>query len=141
MNRDNRDELYDMLTELMEEKLCDFKSEAIAEISEAFTEIVSETVAECLSNIEMHLPDGTMVTPRKKLKLLSPEKDKLIVCYGGLRVDKGKWNGAPDGWLLWVQTRISSWDIIATYHEKNDAIAALEKVKSAMENGIEILEL
>lgn len=137
----DRDELYEVLYEVLEEKMCELRDETVAEISEGLTEIVAEAVNECLSSLEFCLSDGTKVTTKPKMKLLSPEKDKLLLCYGGLRVDKGNWNGAPDAWLLWVQTRISCWDIIASYAEKEDAIAALERVRSAMENGVETLEL
>ncbi|MBQ8850561.1 MAG: hypothetical protein IJ011_09540 [Clostridia bacterium] len=137
----DRDELYEVLNEVLEEKMCELRDDTVSEISEGLGEIVSEALSECLSSLEFRLSDGTLVVPKQRMKLQSPEGDKLIVCYGGLRVDKCKWNGAPEGWALWVQTRISSWDVIAVYPEKSDAVEALKRVKAAMESGAEIFEL
>ena len=61
-----------------------------------------------------------MIQTRQKTKVLSPDKKKLLICYGGLKVD---------GSCLIVQTRISSWDTLYAYDSEADAIAALEKVK------------
>ena len=66
------------------------------------------------------------------MKLLSPDKTKLLLCYGGLRVD---------GRSLIVQTRISCWETIAVYQSKEDAVEALLKVKKAMDAGAVSFEL
>jgi hypothetical protein len=87
------------------------------------------------------LPDGTVVTPAPRLKLLTPDREKMLCCYGGLRVDKCKYNGGPEGYALWVQTRACSWDIAAFYGDKGAATEALLKVKSAMEEKLEFFEL
>lgn len=61
-----------------------------------------------------------------------PYKSKLLICYGGLRVD---------GSSLMIQTRISSWEDIAYYQSREEAIEALLKVKNAMESGVSTFEL
>ena len=65
------------------------------------------------------------------MKLFSPDKTKLLLCYEGLRVE---------GCTLTVQTRISSWETIAVYQSKEDAVAALLKEKS-MDAGAASFEL
>ena len=69
---------------------------------------------------------------RQKTKVFSPDKKKLLICYGGLKVD---------GFSLIVQTMISSWDTLYTYDNEDDAIEALEKVKGAIERGDALIEL
>lgn len=41
---------------------------------------------ECFADFEFVLPGGTIVRPRQYMKLLSPDKTKLLLCYGGLKV-------------------------------------------------------
>ncbi|MBQ9948811.1 MAG: hypothetical protein IJO91_10545 [Oscillospiraceae bacterium] len=93
---------------------------------------LSEALKESFSDFEFVLTDGTIVRPIPRMKLLSPDKSKLVLCYGGLRVD---------GCSLIVQTRISSWESIAVYHSKEAAIEALSRVKDAMENNLQLFEL
>lgn len=93
---------------------------------------LSEALKESFSDFEFVLTDGTIVRPIPRMKLLSPDKSKLVLCYGGLRVD---------GCSLMVQTRISSWESIAVYHSKEAAIEALSRVKDAMENNLQLFEL
>ena len=83
-----------------------------------------------------------MVQARPKTKVLSPDKTKLLRCYGELRVqDNSQWKGGAEGWALSVQTRISCWEVLYVYDDKKDAVTALEKVKDAMEKGLSIVEL
>lgn len=56
----------------------------------------------------------------------------MVLCYGGLRVADSS---------LWVQTRISSWEAIANYQSREEAIEALVKVKNAMEANLSVFEL
>ncbi len=137
----DRDEIYEAVTEALEDGLSGMKDETVAEISEGLSEMVSEALAECLSALQFKLTDGTVITAKPRMKLKNSEGDKLLVCYGGLRVNKCTYNGGPEGYALWVQTRISSWDIAAFYQEKADAVAALEKVRAAMESGVEFFSL
>lgn len=66
------------------------------------------------------------------MRLLSPDKSKVLICYGGLRVD---------GTTLIVQTRISCWEAIASYQTKEEAIAALQKVNNAIKENMDNFEL
>ncbi len=91
-----------------------------------------EALGESFSDFEFILKDGTIVRPKQRMKLFSPDKSKLVLCYGGLRVD---------GSSLMVQTRISSWENISCYNSKEEAIEALIKVKNAMEANLSIFEL
>ncbi len=141
MDEELKEAIGSVIEETLEEKLSDFKDDFVDEISDDLSDLIEAALSECLSDFEFHLSDGTVVKHRSRMKLLSPDKTKLLLCYGGLKVDKCKWNGAPKGWALWVQTRSCSWDVIAMYSEKEDAIAVLQKVKDAMENKIDLFEL
>lgn len=101
-------------------------------ISCAVQDVFPEAFGECLPDFEFVLSNGTVVRPRQRMKLLSPDKSKLVLCYGGLRVD---------GTSLMVQTRISSWERIAYYQNREEAIEALSKVKNAMEADLPVFEL
>ena len=111
-------------------------------LSSALPDILRESLEECLTDYRFILPDGTQVTPRQRLRLMSPDKTKQLLCYGGLRVsDTSRWNHLPDGWALEIQTRPCSWEFIHVYPTKEDAVAALEKVSAAMEAGQTLLRL
>lgn len=98
----------------------------------AMEQALPEVLSESLTEFEFQLKDGTIVRPRQKLKVLSPDKSKLLLCYGGLRVD---------GKCLLIQTRLSCWEMIAAYPDREAAIAALNRVRLAMEAGEKVLEL
>ena len=122
MNEDfDLDELTDELTARMEEA-----------VACAVHEALPEMLGEGLGDFEFVLPGGTVVRPRQRMKLLSPDKSKLLLCYGGLRVD---------GSTLMVQTRVSCWEAIAAYPSREETIAALLRVKDAMAAHEELLEL
>ena len=80
----------------------------------------------------MTLSDSTVIQLKEHLKVLSPDKRKLLPCYGGLKVD---------GKTLMIQTRISSWQGLCWYDTQEEAIAALLKIKDAMQSGEKYLEL
>ncbi len=122
-------ELSNRLEDIIEDILIDQVESAIACSVQDFFE---EGLNESLSRYEFELANGTVVRPRQYMKLLSPDKSKLLLCYGGLRVD---------GLSLLVQTRATCWDRIASYSSKEEAIKALTKVKDAMAADIPIFEL
>lgn len=125
----DRDEFMDELTEEMENIVQDA-------LSDTLPEMVRESLQDYFADCGFRLPDGTQVIPRERLKVLSPDKTKQLVCMGGLRVsDTGRFSGCPKGWALEVQTRVSCWEILYIWPEKAEAIAALEKVSRAMEEG------
>lgn len=121
--------LLDELTERIEEAVESAVDEQLTDIVQG---MLPEALSEALADREFVLPDGTVVRSRRCMKLLAPDKSKLLCCYGGLRVD---------GQTLVVQTRVSSWEAIAAYPSREEAIAALVRVKDAAEAGQELLEL
>lgn len=110
-----------MLEDRLDDAMCD-----------VLQELLPEAVGECLANFEFVLKDGTPVRPRQRLRVLSPDGSKLLECYGGLKVD---------GTSLLIQTRVSCWEIIAAYPDREAAIAALQQVLAAMEAGEILLRL
>lgn len=123
------DELSDRIENIIEDTLSDQVESAVTcAVQDVFIEALGEGFSEC----EFVLKDGTVVRPSPKMKVFSPDKSKLLVCYGGLRVD---------GCSLIVQTRINCWETIAWYKSREEAIEALIKVKNAMESGVTVFEL
>ena len=133
--------LREAIDEVLEEKLSELKDEITCEVSAELQDVVAQAVNETLSEMEFRLPDGAVIIPAPRLKLLTADRKKMLCCYGGLRVDKCNYQGGPEGYALWVQTRACSWDIGAFYEKKEDAMAALLAVKAAMEKKLEFIEL
>ena len=130
---DRIDELSDHIRDVVDETVSRVMSEAIAEGIEGY-----------LSSHQFILQDGTVLQARQKSKILSPDKKKLFICYGGARVDDtSKWSGShfPAGWSLNIQTQISTWESIYVYEKEADAVDALKKVCMAMEQGVPLIEL
>lgn len=101
-------------------------------VVDALREMLPEAISGCLSNFEFTNADGAAIKPKQQMKVLSPDKTKLLLCHGGLRVENTD---------LMVQTGISSWENIATCQSREEAVEALVRVKDAMENGLSIFEL
>ena len=123
------DELSSKLEDMIEDALSDQVDSAV---TCALQDIIPEALRESFSDFEFVLKDGTVVRPKHQMTVLSPDKSKLLVCFGGLRVD---------GSSLMIQTRLSSWEFIAYYQSREEAIEALVKVKNAMESGVSTFEL
>ena len=123
------DELSSRLEDMIEDALIDQIDSAV---TCAVQDAMPEALGESFSDFEFVLKDGTIVRPRQYMRVFSPDKSKLLICYGGLRVD---------GSSLMIQTRISSWENIAYYQSREEAIEALLKVKNAMESGVSTFEL
>lgn len=139
----SENELFDMdaLAEQLADQL-DLEGTLDDALSSTLPDLLREALEECLADYQFTLPDGTRVTPRQKMRLLSPDKTKQLLCYGGLRVsDTSRWNHLPNGWALEIQTRPCSWEFIHIYPAKEEAVAALEKVAKAMEAGETFLKL
>lgn len=135
-----REELEETIQNILEDQFEDFT----ASLEDSVESSVEKAIQNLLSRLEFVLPDGTHVIPRKQLSLTSPDQTKVLLCYGGLRVDdtnRFSGNLYPAGWGLTVQTRIDSWEIIHVYEKKDDAVAALEKVKKAIRDGLDSLDL
>ncbi len=123
------DELTNRVEDIVEGVIADQVEDAVIG---ALQDILPEVLSECFTDFEFVLNDGTIVKPKQHMKLFSPDKSKLLLCYWGLRVD---------GTSLMVQTRISCWESIATYRSREEAIEALVKVKKAMEDNLSVFEL
>ena len=123
------EEISSRLEDMIEDALVDQVEDAV---TNAVQDVFEEALSTSLSRFEFVLSDGTLIRPRKQMQLLSPDKTKLLLCYGGLRVD---------GTSLLVQTRASSWDCIAHYNSKEEAVETLIKVKNAINSNTEIFEL
>lgn len=132
----------------MDEKITEAIEEQFEELSNTIMDSVQASVENAMQNLfarfELALPDGTHLIPRKQLSLTSPDKTKVLLCYGGLRVqDTSKFSGNfyPAGWGLSVQTRVDSWEMIYIYETEEEAIKALEKVNKAIRDGADFLDL
>ena len=122
-------ELINEITDSIESTVeCAVQDAVEDSVTCAVQDALEEALSEALSGLEFTLKDGTVVTPKKKMKLLSPNKSKLLLCYGGLRTD---------GKCLTVQTRSCSWENIAEYPTHEEAVAALLSVKKAMDDGVD----
>ena len=127
------DELMDEMAARIEDAVESAVEDQVSgAIIDAVQESLPEVMGECFADFEFVLPNGTIVKPRQYMKLLSPDKTKLLLCYGGLKVD---------GTTLLVQTRVSSWEAIAVYESREEAVEALLKVKNAMDAHLETLEM
>lgn len=130
------DNIMDELSSRLEDMIEGVQDVLIDQVDSAVTcavqEAISEAFGESFSEFEFILKDGTIVRPKQHMKVLSPDKSKLLICYGGLRVRDSS---------LVIQTGINSWDSIACYQSKEEAIEALTKVKNAMESGVSTFEL
>ena len=132
MDNEMMDDLQSMLEDALDELREEMEDRLQELISDSISEFFAEGMEEVLHNHQFVLKDGTVIQPRQKTKVLSPDKTRLYPCYGGLRID---------GTTLQVQTRISSWNNLCAYKTKEEAVDALMKVKDAMEKGLSIIEL
>ena len=123
------DELSSRLEDMIQDILVDQVEDAV---TCAVQDVFDEALHLSLSRFEFVLNNGTIVRPREQMKVLSPDKTKLLCCHGGLRVD---------GSSLIVQTSTTCWEFIAYYDTKEEAVEALKKVKDAMSKNVSLLEL
>ena len=105
MDKDMMNEIRDAIEEAMEDAMDNVRDELEETLQESINDSISEFFAEgmeeFLKNHQFILKDGTVIRPRQRTKVLSPDKTRLYPCYGGLRID---------GTTLQVQTRISCWN-------------------------------
>ncbi|MBE6705234.1 MAG: hypothetical protein E7583_08235, partial [Ruminococcaceae bacterium] len=81
-------ELINEITDSIESTVeCAVQDAVEDSVTCAVQDVLEEALSEALSDLEFTLKDGTVVTPKKKMKLLSPNKSKLLLCHGGLRAD------------------------------------------------------
>ncbi len=132
MDNEMMDDLQAMLEDALEDMREEMEDKLQELVSDSISDFFAEGMEEVLHSHQFVLKDGTVIQPRQRTKVLSPDKTRLYPCYGGLRID---------GTTLQVQTRISSWNNLCAYKTKEEAVQALLKVKDAMEQGLSIIEL
>ena len=137
------DAVEDAISNAMSE-ISDNLQERIEEsINDSISEFFNEGIESFMSSHQFTLKDGTIVSDAPRTKVLSPDRKKLLTCYGGLTVeDTSKWDGKlAKGWGLRVQTRISCWEILYIYDTEKEATDALVRVKDGIERGDELVDL
>jgi hypothetical protein len=78
------------------------------------------------------LKDGTILQMKQKMRAMTPDKKRVLICYGGMRVV---------GTSLQIQTRISCWETFWNYETEEQAIAALQKMNAAIDRGLSMIEM
>ena len=126
------DEIMNGIQDAVENAMTDVVEDLIGNIGDSVQASVQNAIENMLAGFEFTLPNGVKVTPIKKLTVTSPDKTRMFVCYGGLKVD---------GLTLLVQTRVDCWQPIHVYETQEEAIQALDKVKKAMMDGLDFLDL
>ena len=122
-------DLADSIADELDGRLQDIIEEAI---SDSIIEFFSEGIEEFLSNHQFTLKDGTVLQTRQKTRVVTPDKKRVLICYGGMRVN---------GRSLQMQTRISSWETFWNYETEEQAIEALQKMNAAIDQGLSMIEM
>ena len=124
-------QIEDMVEDAVEDHIQDF---ANAELVDMMGKMVQDALDNLTSNgCKFVLNDGTVVKTKERMRIFSPDKSRMLILYGGLRVD---------GTSLMVQTGPgSNYENIAHYKTREEAIEALKKVAKAMEDGVTMFEL
>ncbi len=130
---DQMEDMMDTLSDRLENVVEDILEDQVEDVVRgAVLDVLDEALHASLSRFEFVLADGTVIRPRQHMKLLSPDKSKILLCYGGLRVD---------GCSLIVQTGATCWERITHYPSKEEAVEALMKVKKAMDDDLAVFEM
>ena len=140
MKEEDLDEIRDCIEEVLEsaleeklESLADEMRDAIEEVSyDSVSEAIEEGIEQFLYDHEFKLSDGTIIQSRPMTKVMNPDKTKVLICYGGLRVD---------GCSLVVQTAISRWESLYSFETPEAAIDALKTIIEAIEQRVSLIEL
>lgn len=131
-----REYIEEVLGDALENKfenLADEMRETIEEASySSISQAFEDGIEQFLSTHEFKLSDGTIIQSRPMTKVVNPDKTKLLICYGGLRVD---------GCSLIVQTGLSCWETLYCFDSPNAAIDAFKKVAEAIKQRTPMLEL
>ena len=107
------------------------------DISEIADEISCEVADAVEAAVHDALPEALrmcleeLLQPKPRTMVLSNDKTKYIGCYGSLRID---------GTQLMIQTGYACWDRFH-YATKEEAKENLLKIKKAMDEGLESIEL
>ena len=133
------DEILDELSSQIEDMVEDAIEDHIQDLANnELVDMVGKMVQDALDNLTRNgckfvLNDGTVIKTKERMRIFSPDKSKMLILYGGLRVD---------GTSLMVQTGPgSNYEYLACYKTREEAIEALLRVSNAMEAGMEKFEL
>ena len=126
---DKMDGLADEIADELEGRLQDVIE---GSVNDSIIEFFSEGIEEFLSTHQLALRDGTVLTTRQKTRAMTPDKKKVLICYGGMRVV---------GTSLQIQTRISCWETFWNYETEEQAIEALQKMSAAIDRGLSMIEM
>ena len=118
------DDLVDEIADEMEDRIQDIVDDAV---SDSIVEYFSEGIEEFLSSHQLELKDGTVLQMRQKTRVMNPDKTKVLICYGGMKVD---------GRTLMIQTRISCWQDLCCFETSAEAIEALKELGMDTSNHI-----
>ncbi len=118
------DSVIEQISSKLEDALEDILADRVEDaVTCAVQDVFEEALHTSLSRFEFVLTDGTVVRPKQMPKIISPDKTKMLPCYGGFRVD---------GCCLIVQTSATCWELIARYKTQEEATGALKKVIEAI---------
>ena len=122
-------DLADSIAEELDGRLQDIIEEAV---NDSIIEFFSEGIEEFLSSHQLVLKNGTVLQMKQKMRAVTPDKKKVLICYGGMRVV---------GTSLQIQTRISCWETFWNYETEEQAIEALQKINAAIDQGLSMIEM
>ena len=123
------DDFSDSIAEELDGRLQDIIEEAV---NDSIIESFSEGIEEFLSSHQLALKDGTILQMKQKMRAMTPDKKRVLICYGGMRVV---------GTSLQIQTHISCWETFWNYETEEQAIAALQKMNAAIDRGLSMIEM
>ena len=133
------DEILDELSSQIEDMVEDAVEDHIQDFANVeLVDMVGKMVQDALDNLtgngcKFVLNDGTVIKTKERMRIFSPDKSKMLILYGGLRVD---------GTSLMVQTGPgSNYEYLACYKTREEAIATFVRVSEAMDAGLTKFEL
>ena len=122
-------EIVDAVKDLIEGFLSDVESS------------VQNAVEEALSDCDAG--NGRKGEEKRILRVISPDKTKLLCCVGGLRITDPSdvLNCPPDRFTLMVQTASDAWEGLCHFSSRAEAQDALGRIGEAMRRGERELSL
>jgi len=110
------------ISENADELSCEVADAVECAVHDALESALPEALRACFEEL---------LQPKPRMMVLSNDKTKYISCYGGLRIN---------GTTLMIQTGYGSWESFR-YSTKEEAKENLLKIKKAMDEGLESIEL
>ena len=124
----------------LQKMINDIIRESISDIEDTIEDRIEEAIQDSINDL---FPEGGPDPSKPVTKVLSPDKKKLLSCYGGLKVeDTSRWNGKVKvGFSLSVQVKPNTWEILYIYDTEKEAADALVAVNRAIQEGMTLIEL